>query len=172
MNKYLLLLFLSVSFLESCLTSTPIYQSGKMETVRTDSTVSPQVLYDSAVYYVRIRHYEPAERLYLGLTGDFQKTSEAEKSAYMLGYLYSCSDNPKMDYGKSKEYFSLFLKMYPKSRYVSDSKSWIAAITRLEQQQQALTVCDTLQTENQRLRDEIRSLKQVLEELQKINQKH
>lgn len=166
------ILILIAVMLQACLTSSPIYHPpAKIGLSGADSAASPQALYDSAVYHVRLKQYEPAERLYTTLVTDYKKTHEAEKSAYMLGYLYTCSDNPRMNYAKAGELFESFLKNYPKSRYVSDSRSWITVIHKLKKFQSEQAICDSLRSENLRLNEEVRSLKQVLEELQKINKK-
>ncbi len=95
--------------------------------------MTEEALYDSAVACFRIKNYDRSESLFLKIMAEFPSSDYAQRAAYMNGYLYTVGDNSKKNYAAAKERFALFVKTYPKSRYTSDTRSWIAVIDELEQ---------------------------------------
>ena len=165
------MLFLLTLFTWGCITSQPIYQAKTSQSG--DAIASEQALYDSAVYYFRQKQYSQSERLFVKITADYPAGEAAQKSAYMAGYLFTIADNPNKNYAAAKERFELFRKQFPKSRYRSDSESWIAVINELESLRTGVSSsdCDSVAANNKSMREEIKKLNIIIEQLQASQKK-
>jgi hypothetical protein len=133
-------------------------------------------LYDSAVAWFRAKQFARCDTTFRVLRDSFPQTPEAEKAAYMLGYLYTHFENPAVNYTTAKAEFDRFLTLYPASRYASDSRSWIRAIAIMDSLEKRPTVIRGSNTglieENRRLKAEIEELKLVIERLERIIKKN
>ena len=165
------MLFLLTLFTWGCITSQPIYQAKT--SLSGDAITSEQALYDSAVFYFRQKQYSQSERLFVKITEDYPKSETAQKSAYMSAYLFTIPGNPAKNYQAAKERFSAFSKLYPQSRYRSDSESWIAVINELESPRSGVSGsdCDSVAANNKSMREEIKKLNVIIEQLQASQKK-
>ncbi len=157
MRKLKLILFVVPLLLWGCLTSQPVYHKQVLKQSSV-SAMTEEALYDSAIACFRIKNYERSESLFLKIMAEFPSSDYAQRAAYMNGYLYTVGDNSKKNYAAAKERFALFVKTYPKSRYTSDTRSWIAVIDELEQARAVgkAVSCDSLAVINKQLQEENR----------------
>lgn len=169
---------LAASF--GCITPSPRFSVAPVVEEKTVSevVVTDEMVYDSAVAYFKLKNFDSCEAKFRSLIDSFPQSVSAEKASYMLGYLYTCSDNPKLNYTTARTEFENFAKKFPDSRYVSDSKSWIKLIETYEallKKGNAPIVNNNnnaLMDENKKLKAENLELKALVEKLQKIIEKN
>lgn len=160
--------------LGGCLPSRPMYRdSGTVSSaIASPEPAAEACWYDSAIVCFRKKQYDAAETYFQKIIETYPQSDYAQQSAYMRGYLYTISDNPRKHYAKAKDYFEWFRRTYPKSRYISDSQSWISVITELEQCRiRNSAECDSVVHLNRQLREENRRLNLVIDELRKSVQR-
>lgn len=163
-----------------CITPSPRFSVAPVteEKAVVETAVTDEILYDSAVAYFKIKSFDSSEAKFRFLIDSFPNSVSAEKASYMLGYLYACSDNPKLNYMTARKEFENFTKKFPKSRYVGDSKSWIKLIETYEALLKKSNVPvvngnnNALIDENKKLKAENLELKALVEKLQKIIEKN
>lgn len=160
----------------TCLQADPRFNQTLPEDPALPEVHPEVVLYDSAVALFREKQFARCDTTFRVLRDSFPQTPEAEKAAYMLGYLYTHFENPSVDYTKAKAEFDRFLTLYPSSKYVSDSRSWLRAIAIMDSLEKRPTVIRGSHTglieENRRLKAEIDELKLVIERLERIIKKN
>ncbi len=160
----------------TCLQADPRFQQETPTIV--DVPRMEEVLYDSGVQYFRLRNFDSCQVAFQTLVDSFPKSVEAEKAGYMLGYLHTCSDNPRMDYPKARKSFEQFLQSYPDSRFVSDTRSWLRAFAVMDSLEKQIALAgkksnqSALLEENRRLKSEIDELRQVISRLEKVIKKN
>lgn len=172
MRKFKFILFAVTLTLWGCLASQPVYhKQGAKQT--SAAVITEDALYDSAVVCFRNKNYGRSESLFLQIMAEYPASDYAQRAAYMNGYLYTIGDNPKKNYAAAKERFELFGKYYPKSRYISDSRSWISVIAELEQARAGgkTVSCDSLAAVNKQLQEEVRKLNFMIEQFREAQDK-
>lgn len=161
-----------------CITPSPRFSVAPVveEKATIETAVPDEGLYDSAVAHFKLKNFDSSEATFRLLIDSFPQSVNAEKAAYMLGYLYTCSENPKLNYTAARTEFENFIKKFPKSRYISDSKSWIKLIESYEALLKKGGVAtgnnNALIDENKKLKAENLELKALVEKLQKIIEKN
>jgi MarR-like DNA-binding transcriptional regulator SgrR of sgrS sRNA len=99
-------------------------------------------------------------KAYRGVYGD--------RALFQLGLLYAHPENPKVDYGKSVEYFERILREFPLSEKKEEARIWILTLrSREEESEQHRKRLKTMEQAAEAKEKKVKNLREEVEERDK-----